>query len=516
MNLKNAHRDDRAFIEDRLFVVPDAFKKHVLKEYFKKLKTTSRREANLWLIDTTERVEAVNPRRLNNFNTDSTGDDLRSFAKLQVDGCKRTLSFYKGKPLKDINDEIAQRVRDNGLESSFIKEEPTQSEMQSLIKRSLNPSWWMRHLRKRQELDIERVGRELNLVSKKRQLYVTDENDKRYQRREKEQKQWLDNMFAENEEGDIFSLQELKATSISNPENKRAELMVRSRGYEEISKKRGDVGLFITMTCPSKYHRAFGISGDENPNYGGYDVKAGQAYLQTVWSRIRASLARDDIRVYGFRVAEPHHDGTPHWHILLFLSKDHIDTFKNTLMFYCLEEDGTEKGALENRVKFIDIDPKKGSATGYIAKYIAKNINGADLDVGVYGEDPLMAARRVASWASVWGIRQFQQLGGAPVTVWREVRRLEKEYKDNETLEAVRLAADKSDWEGYQNAMGGINIPRADRPVSLVYKPDIDVTTGEIKMNQYGEMRAAGIFGIKSQGETIRTRTHEWRVFPAN
>ncbi|WP_417542298.1 replication endonuclease [Methylophaga thalassica] len=516
MNLKNAHRDDRSFIEDRLFVVPDAFKKDVLKDYFKKLKTTSRREANLWLIDTTDRVEAVNNRRSNKFNINATVEDLKTYAKLQVDGCKRTLSFYKDKPLKDIYDEIAQRVLDNGLESSFIKEEPTQPEMQSLIKRSLNPSWWMRHLRQRQELDIERIGREYNLVNNNRQRYVTDENLKRGQRREKEQKQWLDNMLAENEEGEIFTLGELKSTSVSNLVNRRAELMVRIRGFEDASKKLGHVGLFITMTCPSKYHRAFGISGDENPNYAGYDVKAGQAYLQTVWSRIRASLAREDIRCYGFRVAEPHHDGTPHWHMLLFLSKDHIDTFKNTLMFYCLEEDGIEKGALENRVKFIDIDPKKGSATGYIAKYIAKNINGEDLDVGLYGDDPLIAAKRVTVWASVWGIRQFQQLGGAPVTVWREVRRLKKEYKDNKTLEAVRLAADKSDWEGYQNAMGGINIPRADRPVSVVYKPDIDVTTGEIKMNQYGEMRAAGIFGIKSQGETIKTRTHDWRVFPAN
>ena len=50
----------------------------------------------------------------------------------------------------------------------------------------------------------------------------------------------------------------------------------------------------------------------------------------------------------------------------------------------------------------------------------------------------------------------------------------------------------------------------------MVYKPDLDVTTGEIKLNQYGEMRAAGIFGIKHEGVTIRTRTHDWKVFPAN
>jgi len=131
---------------------------------------------------------------------------------------------------------------------------------------------------------------------------------------------------------------------------------------------------------------------------------------------------------------------------------------------YCFEEDGDEKGAIEHLFEIVEIDPNKGSATGYIAKYISKNIDGKDLDEGVYGENPIVAVQRVETWASIWAIRQFQQIWGAQASIWRELRRLEALIETDTVIEKARHATDISDWSGYQEAMGGVICLRKERP----------------------------------------------------
>lgn len=295
------------------------------------------------------------------------------------------------------------------------------------------------------------------------------------------------------------------------PQIRRNELMTRARGFENIATAQGDIGVFVTLTCPSKYHSTYAKSGDFNPRWNGSTPWQGQQYLNEAWSRIRAELDREEIRFYGFRVAEPQHDGTPHWHLLLFLRPEQQQHFLQIFNHYALQEDGNEEGAAANRVKVVQIDPARGSATGYIAKYICKNIDGAGLDQDINGGDAAVAASRVEAWANCWGIRQFQQLGGVSVSVWRELRRL-TETQEQPQIEAARLAADQGNWQQFVAAMGGVFAKRKAQLLRPYYSYEADAATGLIKTSWFDDLILLKLKGIQGVGQTIITRLHQWRL----
>ncbi|WP_428832303.1 replication endonuclease [Aeromonas veronii] len=174
-----------------------------------------------------------------------------------------------------------------------------------------------------------------------------------------------------------------------------------------------------------------------------------------------AALKRWNAPVYGFRVCEAHHDGTPHWHLLLFMRPEDRNRVIGILQRYALTDDHDElvrdiKGTppftdFTPRFDWKEIDPAKGDAAGYIAKYIAKNIDGAYLDddeeAGTAADE---GALHAVAWASWWGIRTFQQIGGAPVDVWRELRRISNAKKHADLLGPPHRGAGQQLWRRHQ------------------------------------------------------------------
>lgn len=186
------------------------------------------------------------------------------------------------------------------------------------------------------------------------------------------------------------------------------------------------------------------------------------------------------------------------------MPKEKVKIVGQIIKQYFMFEDVHEAGANKYRYKAVFIDPKKGSAAGYIAKYISKNINGNGLDSDIDGGEPITASERVNAWANHWGIRQFQQLGGPPVSIWREIRKIGANGLTG-IIEEVQEAADKASWDRFVKLLGGVLAKRKQLALSL-YKISTD------KVNQYSEPLTKQIFGITDGLEIIKTRIHTWLV----
>ncbi|EKK2105829.1 replication endonuclease, partial [Salmonella enterica] len=250
--------------------------------------------------------------------------------------------------------------------------------------------------------------------------------------------------------------------------------------------------------------------------------------LCRVWNRATAKLKREDLRPYGFRVAEPHHDGTPHWHALLFMPQEQVKATVAILRAYFIAEDRDELGRNTGaRFKSKKMDPRKGSATAYIAKYISKNIDGHALAGELDDESgkPLNETAKYAmAWASLHRIRQFQPIGQPPISVYRELRKLSNQITTRQkidntfkrgapllvdpAMDAVCAAADVGCFATYIIRQGGVLIPRENYVVRLAYQPADE-------MNAYCEIPEK-VFGVWSprlgDASRICTRLVKWKI----
>lgn len=440
------------------------------------------------------------------------------------------------------------------------------------IARMSCPLWWRRQLRKAQARAVEGSAIALGYVHRKGDCYVSNESVAHRIEQNARNRAMLESTIARNvDTKQEFTLAELAAKSTADKSIRRAELMTRINGFERVAIDLAHAGVFFTLSCPSEMHAHRTASGGKvvrNRRYRDIRPNEAQAHLSGVWARIRAALARRGVKLYGFRIAEPNHDGTPHWHCLMFADprwpgktqRAAMPRINAIVRRYALEIPGDElpklsdlvesmrgepwryqtirramaekklhaltvahrarqnaqPGAKVHRVDWKPMDPEKGTAAGYIAKYVAKNIDGYRLEKDMYGNDSIETSLRVEAWATRWRIRQFQQVGGPPVTVWRELRRVESVPGDapdfvRQAHNAVNRVAvfegrDNASvaWNHYVSAQGGVFCGRRYR-VRLA-------TVSSDAHNAYGEPAADRPVGIEyfEAESKVRDRAGNW------
>ncbi|MDR0217647.1 MAG: replication endonuclease [Enterobacteriaceae bacterium] len=380
--------------------------------------------------------------------------------------------------------------------------------------RMMSARWWYFRLKRLRDIQSEHMAIAVGQVQNAASPYVSRHALREWLEQKRRNREFFQHFDLENESGERISLAEAVVHSNANPAIRRCELMVRMRGFEDVANKMGCVGEFYTITAPAKYH-AVRHQGGFIEQWEGLTPRDTQRYLCGVWAKARAALARKGIDLFGFRVVEPHHDGTPHWHIVLFMLPEHVPQVRKILEHYACQEEQAEltHDNKKSRFDYKTIDPNQGSATGYIAKYISKNIDGYALEDETdheTGESLRDVAKSVTAWASRWRIRQFQQIGGAPVSVWRELRRLKAIRLSDDKINAVLQAADQGNWAAYTQAQGGPWVARRDLVIRLAYQ---HIPFG----SPYGE-DIHTIQGVTSPllrcEKIICTRIHQWTIVP--
>lgn len=441
--------------------------------------------------------------------------------------------------------------------------------------RMVDAQWWRRQLRRVWTRAAEECWRDLGEIRKFRQPCASDMATRMVIQRGERMREWARQQELHCDTGEVLEMEQVVRASVAMPANRRTEMMVRIRGCGELAIERGWRGQMFTLTCPSAFHPRLAKSGDENPRYQGFTVRDGQDWLCRMWARARAKLARLSVMYMGVRTAEPHHDGTPHWHGVVWMPVQHLDTFRRVLRDFWLSEYGDEPGAREHRCDFKEADPAKGGEmglVGYAAKYVAKNIDGHG-SIGAEADDEAggglsvneTTARKVA-WNRIHGIRQFQLIGTAPVGLYRELRRV-RDPLPGSALEPARLAADGAQWALFVRHLGGIErakrrtsstahkysrevrgpmvptyrpakrqpkhgrwtrLARAMRPARPDEMPALWIErkpaenphehhAGWQAMNGYGEPaapRVCGVVGFGALGRyaSVTTRAHRWRI----
>lgn len=408
---------------------------------------------------------------------------------------------------------------------------PTGDTDEERMARAVDKAWWRRHLRTEWKRRFEHTSIQLGLTYVRTDPYVSRETAIMQEAQNRANQALLEERTATNEHGQTFTVAELAAKGMGNKTLRRGELMTRIRGFEECADELRDVGMFWTITCPSKFHSV----GGTNAKYQGATPRDAQAYLVGVWALMRSAMHRAGIRPYGFRIAEPHTDGCPHWHMLLFVDRARVNDVEMIVTAYAMREDEDEPGAQKNRVKLVRIEAGKGTAAGYIAKYVSKNIDGYGvgdhktfengstyvLQPDVFGDLELTPSARVTYWSQVWGIRQFQQIGGAPIGVWRELRRVKAETIQGapEALKAAHAAVQKiesveaavakqASFADYLRAQGGPAIARKNLAVRIAAR----TVTIKGRYVTYEDAKPVGVYASAFPNEVYEGVHYRWTV----
>ncbi|EAA9297837.1 TPA: replication endonuclease [Salmonella enterica] len=453
--------------------------------------------------------------------------DLAEFLCDEVEHLNRTLRDESASELLGVLYSMAAGVTEHFKAdppewSRFTGKKLTPEQLKIAISRMISVRFWSRHFRTFTRRWREHLYIAVGDVRRQRSVICSPQWVQHWLVSRKRGREIMAETDLEDEEtGETLPLLSAVDASVSNNEKRRAEMMTRVKGMEELAEldslaQDSDcVGLFFTWTAPRQYH-SWLETGRRNRKWNGASPRETQHYFTRTFKNFSTALTRRNVHIFGMHITESHHDGTPHWHGILFVRREQEAILREVFESYANAENCTShrpgKPPAQSQLMIKPINKRQGSATAYITKHICRNIEGCapggtDRETGRPWTE---LARHSAAWASLWGIKQFQFIGGPPVSVWRELRKLSDQKKADSVSPVfgeLHRAAGKGEWAAYTLLQGGALATRKNLTMRAWYKP------GE-EPDECGQYTAI-LKGVYLQGTNkapIATRTRNWKV----
>ncbi len=300
-------------------------------------------------------------------------------------------------------------------------------------------------------------------------------------------REWMADMSVQTEYGD-FSLLDLHD---KDRKRRMAEYWVKLLALEKLAREQGLVPVFLTLTARPEYHPS-PAKGDNR--WDGSLPENAARHLSGLWAELRLALFKLDIHPSGVRVTEPHKDGCPHGHALMFCHPSEKAAIKEAV-----DEiwDWSDSAA---QVKFLDDLPpgqKPASAASYTMKYVMKSLG---------CEDPT-ALDSYATWTSTWAIRSASWFGLPTQKVWRALRSAKNCKFDSPDLALLVRQAQSGDYYSALKTMGGLGIKTKDRPFQFEVTED-----GEIKVYEDGKVSCGTRTTIFMLFKLVEKALGEWHT----
>lgn len=199
----------------------------------------------------------------------------------------------------------------------------------------------------------------------------------------------------------------------SNAWRRASKTYTRLKGLDKFCEKLGLKGFFVTITLPGKYHP--NPANGKRSWDGSTPVDAHKVGLQDPWRSVQRRFGESGGKLIGVRVEEPHNDGCPHWHALIYIEPEREADFLSRMQAAF----GTGCAT-----KIVAIDRSLSSGASYLTKYINPHFSKND-DASSLNSPKTKKAALYDAYRATWGSRSIQyfDIPGSS-TLWDELRRV--------------------------------------------------------------------------------------------